>query len=270
MAVAASPSEGSGRRSESGGEESTAVRRRRSGGVDDPGACADDVIRWGRCGRLLGLCCLAMALGVRVLPPAQKHTVSSTRGGLVVSVSPSTVAPGQTLQVSGFHFPARNRRHRPDMRQQRPVGIGRLCTRQHGLGTVVPPGPVQHVDHRGYPSGPLSLRRRGYVDTSSTVLSRSPSSPVTIVGASVGPLRTPASAVTVNQPLHILNAQLSGNGPWYSWFGGMAHRTFTLTVHNPNVGVYPHPSLVLGGGKVGDASPRSRRLHCHRWRRVRP
>jgi hypothetical protein len=56
----------------------------------------------------------------------------------------------------------------------------------------------------------------------------------------------------VTQPLQILNAQLSGNGPWYSWFGGIPQRTLDLTVHNPNRGVYPHPALVLAAGKAGN------------------
>jgi hypothetical protein len=33
----------------------------------------------------------------------------------------------------------------------------------------------------------------------------------------------------------------------------MAHRTLSLTVHNPNKGVYPHPPLVLVAGKSGSS-----------------
>ena len=76
-------------------------------------------------------------------------------------------------------------------------------------------GPVQHVDPCGHPSGAVPLRRCDLV----MALETTPSSPVTIIGAPVGPVRPPASAATVTRPLQILNAQLGGNGPWYTWFG---------------------------------------------------
>jgi len=182
--------------------------------------------------------------------PASADTHSQLNpGGLVVSVSPSIVDVGETLQVSGFHFPPN-------------IGVsGQVCGNDDlsgsddcvldntGIATVASDGRFTMSMSVSVPPVPCPC----VAAISSTALSTTPSSPINILGAPIGPLQPPTSASTVNQPLKIVNAQLSGNGPWYAWFGGMAHRTLSLTVHNPNRGIYPHPSLVLVAGKSGSA-----------------
>lgn len=171
----------------------------------------------------------------------------SNPGGYIVAVSPSTVAPGQTLQILGYGFPPsidvsgqicgnNNLSGSPDCVLD---NVGFASTTSNGqftmsIAVAIPPVPCPCV-----------------AVVSSSQLSSAPSSPVTITGAPVGAVQPPISAATVKEPLQIVNAQLSGNGPWYSWFGGMPQRTLNLTVHNPNNGVYPHPSLVLAAGRSG-------------------
>jgi hypothetical protein len=209
--------------------------------------------RWCRSGTVVVAFSLAVlgAVGVPsgLAAPAGPTHSQSNPGGPVVAVSPSTVAPGQTLEVSGYNFPA---------------GIGvtvQLCGNNALSGS--PDCVLDNVGSGGTGSGnsftiPLVVSIPPVpcpcvAMVSSQRMSSTPTSPVTIVGAPVAPIKPPVSAATVTQPLQVLNAQLSGNGPWYSWFGGMAQRTLNLTVHNPNKGVYPHPSLVLGAGKSGGA-----------------
>jgi len=200
-------------------------------------------------GVLAGLICLTM-LGV-VEAPAGAGTHSQLNpGGLVVSVSPSTAAPGETIEVSGLHFPPG-------------IGVtGEICGNddlsgspdclldETGTSSTSSDGGFGMLLTVGIPPVPCPC----VAAITSTALSTTPSSPVTIIGAPVAPIRTPASAVAVTRPLQIVNAQISGNGPWYAWFGGIAQRTLTLTVRNPNTGVYPHPSLVLTAGKSGTFS----------------
>jgi hypothetical protein len=186
--------------------------------------------------------------GVVVAPAgaAPIHTQSNP-GGFVVGVSPPTVSPGETVQILGYDFPPSidvtgqicgddNLSGSQDCVLDN-IGFG--STDSHGSFTIsltvaVPPVPCPCV-----------------ATVSSQQLSSTPSSPLTIIGAPVTPLRPPTSAATVKEPLQIVNAQLSGNGPWYSWFGGTPRRTLNLTVHNPNQGVYPHPSLALAAGRSG-------------------
>ena len=76
-----------------------------------------------------------------------------------------------------------------------------------------------------------------------------PTTPLTIVGA---PYQTP-SATTVHK-LQVLNAYLTGSGPWTAWFGAPPKRTLVITVRNPNNGPYVNPPLVLAIGNAGDTT----------------
>ena len=54
--------------------------------------------------------------------------------------------------------------------------------------------------------------------------------------------------------MQVLNAYLTGNGPWTAWFGAPPKRTLVLTVRNPNNGPYVNPPLVLAIGNAGDTT----------------
>ena len=79
--------------------------------------------------------------------------------------------------------------------------------------------------------------------------STTPTTPLTIVGA---PYQAP-SASRVHK-LQVLNAYLTGNGPWTAWFGAPPQRTLVLTVRNPNDGAYVNPPLILAIGNAGDTT----------------
>jgi 3D (Asp-Asp-Asp) domain-containing protein len=200
------------------------------------------------------LAVVAVCLGVFAPPADGADTGAGTHSqsnpdGHVVAVDPWTVTPGQILQIEGYHFPA---------------GIdvyGEICGDDYLAGSQ--DCVLDDIGFGGTTSlGSFSLSLKAAIPPApcpcvavvfSPQLTTTPSSPVTIVGAPSAPLTPPASAVTVSQPLRVVSAQITGNGPWYSWFGGMAHRTLVLTLQNPNKGVYPHPSLVLTVGKPGSA-----------------
>jgi hypothetical protein len=180
------------------------------------------------------------------VPDGPIHSQANPNG-TVVAVSPTTVAPGQTLQVMGYDFP-------PEIEV-----TAQLCGNNALSGT--PDCVLDNVGAGGTGSqGSFTIPVSVTIPpvpcpcvamVSSQRMSTTSISPVTIVGAPVEPIRPPSSAATVTEPLQIISAQLSGDGPWYAWFGGMPQRTLNLTVHNPNRGVYPHPSLVLASGKSG-------------------
>ena len=180
--------------------------------------------RWRQCGAAAVV--IGLMLLVRVGVPAGAAGTHSQQnpGGLVVSVSPSTVAPGGTFQILGFHFPPgidvtgqicgdNNLAGSADcvLDNTGLAGTDSLGRFTMSVGVSIPPVPCPCV-----------------AVVSSPQLSTTPSSPVTIVGAPVGPLLLPAAAGTVTQPLHVLKSELGGTGPWYSWFGGMPQRTLTL------------------------------------------
>jgi hypothetical protein len=67
------------------------------------------------------------------------------------------------------------------------------------------------------------------------------------------PNATPHSRVpNVGELLRVDSASLSGSGPWQSWFGGAAHRTLVVTLHNVGHIVLDDPKLTIAMGKQGD------------------
>jgi 3D (Asp-Asp-Asp) domain-containing protein len=206
--------------------------------------------RWWCCALAVVALCLGAFAPAAVAADTGTGTHSqSNPDGHVVAVDPSTVAPGQTLLIEGFHFPA---------------GIdvyGEICGDDYLAGSQ--DCVLDDIGFGGTNSlGRFSMPVKATIPPTpcpcvavvfSPQLTTTPSSPVTIVGAPSAPLTPPSSAVTISHPLKVVSAQITGNGPWYSWFGGMAHRTLVLTLQNPNKGVYPHPSLVLTAGKPGSA-----------------
>jgi hypothetical protein len=82
------------------------------------------------------------------------------------------------------------------------------------------------------------------LDFSSSV---TPTTPITIIGAPVAPPHG-----TKIQKLQVLNAYLTGSGPWTSWFGAPPKRTLVVTVRNPNAAAYVSPPLVLFVGNKSD------------------
>jgi hypothetical protein len=176
-------------------------------------------------------------------------------GGPVVTASPSTVAPGQKVQVSGSGFPPQIDVTGQICGNNGVSGSADCVLTDTVLATTSTMGDLTLSIAAVIPPVPCPC----VVAITSTDLSGTPSAPVTIAGAPIAPVRPPASAATVTKPLEILQVQLGGNGPWYAWFGGVAHRTLTLTVRNPNAGVYPHPPLVLSAGKAGTLSTVSTR-----------
>jgi hypothetical protein len=203
-------------------------------------------------GAVVAISCLAV-LGLASVPAGAAGTHSQWNPDGVVSVTPSVVAPGQTIDVSGDHFPPGIDVNTQICGDNNLAGSADCVLDDTGLGTVTSQGKFTTSITVAIPPVPCPCVAIVTSNTFSTVLSPTPTAPVVIIGAPVSPLRPPTSAATVNEPLRILNAQLNGNGPWSSWFGGFAHRTLSLTVHNPNQGVYPHPSLVLVAGKSGNA-----------------
>jgi hypothetical protein len=84
------------------------------------------------------------------------------------------------------------------------------------------------------------------IDFSSSV---TPTVPITITGA---PVAAPTGSKI--QKLQVLDAYLTGNGPWTSWFGAPPKRTLVITVRNPNSSAYVSPPLVLAIGNAGDTT----------------
>jgi hypothetical protein len=203
--------------------------------------------RLGRCAA--GIVGLIAFLAADTPASAETHSQLNP-GGLVVAVSPSSVAPGQTLEVTGFRFPAGIDVSGQICGDDDMAGSVDCVLDNTGIGGTASQGRFTMSITVAIPPVPCPC----VVVITSPGLTTTPSSPVTIVGAPVAALRGPTSGATVTKPLQILNAQLGGNGPWYSWFGGMAKRTLTLTVRNPNSGVYPHPSLFLAAGKTGSGT----------------
>jgi hypothetical protein len=80
-------------------------------------------------------------------------------------------------------------------------------------------------------------------------ISTTPTTPINIVGA---PYAAPAA--TSLKKMQVLNASLSGNGPWTAWFGAPPQRTLTLTIRNPNAVPYVSPPLVLAVGNPTDTT----------------
>lgn len=68
--------------------------------------------------------------------------------------------------------------------------------------------------------------------------------PITVQGVALGPVTQPSSA-SLYLGLRVLRASVSGNGPWYSWFGGLPVREFRLTLENLSTTPLPVPPLVL-------------------------
>ena len=203
----------------------------------------------GRCGAVVVCCFVALGLSGGVPASAETHSQLNP-GGYVVAVSPSTVATGQTLQVAGDHFPAGADVSGQICGDNGLNGSVDCVLDNTGIAGVTSQGRFSMSIQVATPPTPCPC----VVVITSLAMTTTPSAPITIIGARVAPVQAPPSAATVTRPLQIGNAQLEGNGPWYSWFGGMARRTLTLTVRNPNTGTYPHPSLVLLAGKQGTLS----------------
>ena len=84
------------------------------------------------------------------------------------------------------------------------------------------------------------------LDFSSSI---TPTTPITIIGAPVAP---PAGSRI--HKLQVLDAYLTGNGPWTAWFGAPPKRTLVVTVRNPNNAAYVNPPLILAIGNAGDTT----------------
>jgi len=179
----------------------------------------------------------AAGLALTALPVSAGTTVGS------VTVSPSAVKVGGVIAVTGSGFPATvdvygvlcgddalNGTPDCSLPGTQEVATGSQGQFSMQIIATVPPVPCPCV-----------------VLISSPIFDQTPTAPVQVIGAPVAPLhQAPAPVV---RPLEILAANLRGNGPWYSWFGGFAKRTLVLTVRNPNSTPYAGPPLVLSAGR---------------------
>ena len=90
-----------------------------------------------------------------------------------------------------------------------------------------------------------------------------PMAPIDIIGA---PFKSP-SATNV-QKLQIVNAYLTGSGPWSSWFGAPPQRTLVISIRNPNAAPYADPPLQLSVGAQADTT--SNRVTTYRLSTIGP
>jgi hypothetical protein len=163
----------------------------------------------------------------------------------VIQVSPTVASPGSSVKVTGRGFPA-NTNIQAQICGNNALNGSADCvlstsqevsTTKAGLFEVpvlvsLPPKPCPCVVMVLDFSAPTA-----------------PKTPITITGA---PFATPKAQTT--HKLQVLNAYLTGSGPWTSWFGAPPQRTLVLTVHNPNPAPYVFPPLVLAVGNKTDTT----------------
>jgi len=183
-----------------------------------------------------------LVVAALVVPPAAESGAAPTP---VIQVTPNVATVGSSVKVTGAGFPPNT-----DIQAQ-------VCGNDALNGSadcVLSTSQEVSTTKRGIFEVPVivSLPPKPcpcvvmVLDFSS---STTPTIPLTIVGA---PYATP-KASTVHK-LQVLNASLTGNGPWTAWFGAPPKRTLVLTVRNPNNGPYVNPPLVLAIGNAGDTT----------------
>lgn len=163
-----------------------------------------------------------------------------------VSLSDSTLSPGQSVTVSGAGFPdlidvlaqvcgndALDASADCALSSSQEISTTSDGQFQLGLVVRIPPVPCPCV-----------------VLITSEHLDTTPSVPIDILGAPTAPLSSSA-VPSVQEPLQVTAVGLSGWGPWTAWFGSEPKRTLELRVHNPNSATYEDPPLVVRQGRPG-------------------
>ncbi len=162
-----------------------------------------------------------------------------------IIVSPGTASPNERVTVTGSNFP-------PDSDVQTQVcGNNALngsadcvqSTSQEVSTTKTGLFDMQLVVT--IPSKPCPCVVMA-LDFSSSL---TPTTPITIIGA---PVASPKGSRI--QRLQVLDAYLTGNGPWTAWFGAPPKRTLVITVRNPNSAAYVNPPLILAIGNASDTT----------------
>jgi hypothetical protein len=183
------------------------------------------------------------AAGLGVLAALPSGAASGPRPSIIVS--PGVANPNEVVTVTGRNFP-------PDSDIQTQVcgnnavngsadcvqsTSQEVSTTKSGLFSMQL---VVTIPAKPCPCVVMAL------DFSSSV---TPTTPITINGA---PVATPKG--TTIQKLQVLDAHLTGNGPWTAWFGAPPKRTLVFTVRNPNSAAYVNPPLILAIGNAGDTT----------------
>lgn len=189
---------------------------------------------------------LSSALGAGALVVLASSLPASAAATPRVSLSDSTVSPGQSVTVRGTGFPdlidvlaqvcgndALDASADCALSSSQEISTTSNGQFQLGLVVRIPPVPCPCV-----------------VLITSEHLDTTPSVAIDIVGAPTAPLRSTA-VPSVTEPLHVTAVGLSGWGPWTAWFGAQPKRTLELRVHNPNTAAYQDPPLVVRQGRPG-------------------
>ena len=162
-----------------------------------------------------------------------------------IIVSPNTVKPNEQVTVTGRNFP-------PDSDIQTQVcGNNALngsadCVQSTAQEvSTTKSGLFQMQLDVTIPAKPCPCVVMA-IDFSSSL---TPTAPINIIGA---PVATPKGSSI--HKLQVLDAYLTGNGPWTAWFGAPPQRTLVITVRNPNTSAYVNPPLILAIGNAGDTT----------------
>src|SRR5579862_5001181 len=165
-----------------------------------------------------------------------------------LSISPTTVQPGQSISVAGSGF--------PDL-----IAVVAQVCGDNALQESADCAVSSSQETSTTSTGEFSLSMVAdlppvacpcVVLITSEHLNSTPSTPITLVGAPTAPL-TQSAAPSVQKPLSIVSVGLSGWGPWTSLFGASPRRMLVMRIHNPNNAPYENPPLVLRVGRPGTA-----------------
>ncbi|MFZ0251531.1 MAG: hypothetical protein WAL61_16430 [Acidimicrobiales bacterium] len=195
--------------------------------------------RWAALGAALAV--LAAGLVAFALPSG----AASGQARPSITVTPATASPNERVTVTGRGFP-------PDSDIQTQIcGNNALngsadCVQSTAQEvSTTKSGLFQMQLVVTIPSKPCPCVVMA-LDFSSSV---TPTAPITIIGA---PVAAPAGSRI--HKLQVLDAYLTGNGPWTAWFGAPPQRTLVVTVRNPNNAAYVNPPLILAIGNAGDTT----------------
>lgn len=201
-------------------------------------------VRRGPAVLVAALAVASIGLGVVLVgaPPASGST------GPTVQLSPSVGAPGTEVLVTASGLP-------PGI-----VVQAQLCGNDALNGTV---------DCATSNSGPAATTSSGGAELRLSVVPPPKPCPCVVMVTGEGVLTEPTarfvipgfptapatSSRSLEEPLRVTRAELSGDGPAAAWIGGAPQRTLTVTVENPASSVYPDPLLVIRVGSVGSPGP---------------
>lgn len=183
----------------------------------------------------------ALAASIVVAAVAPAHAADA-EGAPRLALSAPSVAPGDSLIVTGEGFPANTSAQVVlcgnlalagsadcDMPHARVAGTNEKGHFATEMAVALPPSPCPCV-----------------IQASSLALSSAVTTPVEVVGA---PKTQPQGVVPAQPTALKAKASLEGSGPTAAWFGGQPHRTLVLDVTNPGTTPVSSPVVQLTVGR---------------------